>query len=368
MKLPKDILKIAALFKASNKKIFVVGGAVRDELLGKIPKDFDLATDALPDETINILKSHFILKEVGKSFGVIIAETSFGTVEIATFREDLSEGRRPNGVKFSTIENDVKRRDLTINAMFFDIDTKEIVDLVEGKCDIRNGIIRTVGDAKLRFKEDALRKLRAIRFSERLNFELHESIKKSFMEDNILYEVSIERIRNEFVNILSTAKSSLHAIKTLEKFNFFDQILPDFNICLDKANDHDHIVTIALILRNENTDKKFVAKLKNLCYSKEEIRCIKFLIDLFKSFRSSDFTDIASLKRVHLICKYEDDLRNERVHAFMNCLDIDVKVTTVFLNFHLSVDGNDVKQSGLVGKQIAQKISLDEEKNFIKLL
>ena len=133
MKLPKDILNIHSLFKQAGKQLFVVGGAVRDHLLGIEPKDFDLATNATPDEIIEIATNgNLKIVEVGKAFGVVIV----GGHEIATFRKDIGKGRRPDSVEFTTIEGDVERRDLTINALFLNIDNGEIVDLVGGIQDL----------------------------------------------------------------------------------------------------------------------------------------------------------------------------------------------------------------------------------------
>lgn len=127
MRIPQYIKSISQKFKDNGFKLFVVGGSVRDHILGSKPKDFDLATDATPDQAISILEGSYRILEVGKSFGVIrvvVPEDPEG-VEISTFREDLGSGRRPEGVVFSTIEKDVMRRDLTINALFYDVDKEE---------------------------------------------------------------------------------------------------------------------------------------------------------------------------------------------------------------------------------------------------
>jgi tRNA nucleotidyltransferase/poly(A) polymerase len=162
--LPDDILKIKDIFKANNFKLFVVGGAVRDLLLKKEPKDFDLATDALPDIVESMLKNKYRTIATGKAFGVINVFTPTGDFEIATFRSDIGSGRRPDSVVFTTIDKDVKRRDLTINALFYDIDRGEVVDLVGGVEDLKNMTVNTVGNPMERFSEDPLRILRFFRF------------------------------------------------------------------------------------------------------------------------------------------------------------------------------------------------------------
>lgn len=173
MNIPEDIRKIQKVFKSNGKELFLVGGSVRDALLGKPIKDYDLATEAKPDEVIEMLKNQpFITNiiETGKSFGVINALTDNDEYEIATFRSEsgYEDSRRPSNVQFTDIATDVSRRDLTINALFYDLDTNEVVDLVGGIEDLKNGVIRTVGDPSERFKEDPLRILRFVRFLARI--------------------------------------------------------------------------------------------------------------------------------------------------------------------------------------------------------
>ena len=167
--IPESVKELHLLFKKNSKKLYVVGGAVRDFLNSEKPKDFDLCTDATPDEVLDILGRNYKTNLQGKAFGVVVVYTHDQPkgMEIATFREDqyndkLGVTRNPD-VKFSTIEKDVERRDLTINGLFFDLDTKEIVDLVGGIEDLNNKIIRMIGDPELRIKEDPLRILRCLR-------------------------------------------------------------------------------------------------------------------------------------------------------------------------------------------------------------
>ena len=162
LNIPSDIKKLHKLFKKNGKQLYVVGGAVRDAILGKSPKDFDLTTDAKPDEVEEIAKKGGLSSHpVGKPFGVVLVDNH----EIATFRKDIGKGRRPDAVDFTDIKGDVKRRDLTINALFYDMGRGEIVDLVGGIADLKKKKIRTVGVPEQRFDEDPLRKLRAVRFA-----------------------------------------------------------------------------------------------------------------------------------------------------------------------------------------------------------
>lgn len=164
---PEDIKKIKDIFVKNGHKLFVVGGAVRDALLGKTPKDWDLATDAVPDKVEAMMKGAGLRTlPTGKAFGVINVFTDDDEFEIATFRGDgeYTDNRRPDSVTFTDIETDAKRRDLTCNALYYDIDTNEVVDLVGGVEDIKNGVVRTVGNPADRFKEDPIRIMRFIRF------------------------------------------------------------------------------------------------------------------------------------------------------------------------------------------------------------
>ena len=164
----QSVKELHELFQSAGKKLYLVGGSVRDFLTGDKPKDFDLATDALPDEVLEIVGDKFRTNLQGKAFGVVVVYTKEVPegMEIATFRSDIYDGQlgksRNPDVKFTTIDQDVLRRDLRINGLFYDLDKKEIVDLVGGIDDIKNGVIGMIGDPDLRIKEDPLRILRAI--------------------------------------------------------------------------------------------------------------------------------------------------------------------------------------------------------------
>jgi tRNA nucleotidyltransferase/poly(A) polymerase len=170
IQIPEDIVKIKDIFKKNGFKLYVVGGAVRDALLNKTPKDFDLATDAVPDKVEEMMaKAKIKTLPTGKAFGVINVFTDQGEYEIAMFRSDETKGRKPDVKIGATIESDAARRDLRINALYYDIDNKEIIDLVGGLEDLKNGVIQMVGNPQERFEEDPLRILRFFRFFCRFN-------------------------------------------------------------------------------------------------------------------------------------------------------------------------------------------------------
>jgi len=238
LRVPNDIKKIYKLFKKNKKQLYIVGGAVRDAILGKSPKDYDMATDATPDEVLAIAKKGgFKTLEIGKSFGVVVV----GGHEIATFRKDIGKGRRPDAVDFTDIQGDIKRRDLTVNALFYDIGREEIVDLVGGLEDLKKKLVKTVGQAELRFDEDPLRKLRALRFNAALGGTMHADTFAALKKNPSLNGVSSERIREEFVKSITKAKSPKKYMELCDKLGFTKQILPGLDVSKPYVNENDDI-------------------------------------------------------------------------------------------------------------------------------
>lgn len=193
--------KIIETLQQQGYEAYVVGGAVRDIFLGKPATDIDIATSALPDE----VKAAFPRSiDVGIAHGTIVVIMDDCAIEVTTFRTDgiYVDHRRPTDVTFvRSLEEDMKRRDFTMNAMALTLD-EEIIDLFGGKEDIQNEIIRTVGDPNHRFAEDALRMLRAIRFSAQLNFQLEEKTSEAITNNATnIQNISVERITNELEKI-----------------------------------------------------------------------------------------------------------------------------------------------------------------------
>lgn len=360
--IPSDILEIAKVFKDNGFKLFVVGGAVRDALLNQTPKDFDLATDAVPDMVEEMMaKAGFSTLPTGKAFGVINVFTDMGEYEIATFREDLSSGRRPDGVSFTNIEGDVKRRDLTINALFYDIDTNEVVDLVGGIEDLNNGVIRTVGAAEDRFGEDRLRILRAIRFAGRFGSELDPSVDAALTKDSSLDGISGERIRDEFLKGLKSAKSVVSFLEMVDKYFLFDWIFKDLSVDKRFVEIKDPMIVISKMLRHNQTD--FLSKkLNNLKYSVDETRDIVFLV----KFLSLSVENAVTLKKLHNI----SNITNEQLLLLTQNESINAELVAAFIKFNLSVSGEDVMSNlGIkAGPEVGKAIQKAETENFVTLL
>jgi poly(A) polymerase len=219
--------RIVHRLKAAGFQAYFVGGCVRDLLLKRNPKDFDVATDAKPDDVFRLYPS---AHRVGAHFGVMLIIEEGFQVEVATFRSDhdYSDGRHPSHVKFETEpREDVLRRDFTINALLMDPDTGEVLDYVGGQADLKHGIIRAIGKPETRFREDHLRMLRAIRFAAGLDFEIDPETEAAIVRLHpLILDVSAERIREELVRIL-TEGSPRRGMELLDRTELLRDILPE---------------------------------------------------------------------------------------------------------------------------------------------
>jgi len=359
--LPEDILVIQDVFKKNGYKLYLVGGAVRDALSGATPKDYDLATDALPDEVNRMLSPIYKMLPVGEAFGIWLAVTPTGEYEIATFREDIGMGRRPDEVKFTTIENDVNRRDLTINALFYDIDKEEIVDLVGGVEDLKNGIVRSVGDPTQRFNEDRLRILRAIRFAGITGSELDPAMRDSLTRDASLRGVSNERIKDEFLKGILKASSVVYFMTMLDKYNLFNWIFPKLNINADYIEEKDYIVTLATLLK-ENDSIELEKVLNQQTYTNKEVASILFLLSLI--YLNQD--------NAYEIKKKQSNagITNDQIISFARHNDLDTSLIQKFIQYQPSIKARDVMDKynitpgPEVGKYIKQ-METDAFKNLV---
>jgi len=362
--IPQDIINLYELFKENDKRLYIVGGAVRDVIMGKYPKDFDLATDAFPEEVIEIVTKggYSTIGEVGQKFGVVIVQTPSNKegFEIATFREDLTSGRRPDEVKYSTIENDVLRRDLTVNALFYDIGKAEIVDLVGGVKDINQELINTVGDAEDRFKEDPLRKLRSLRFASKADFKLSDKIIKTIKKDNSLKGVSKERIRDEFKKSIETSPKPFYYLKLLTDLNLWEVMFPRLNISTDFLSTNTWIIQLSHLFRN-NSEKTLREEMNNLTFTSDEIKSVIFLLRMRKFKPEDVFEHYKYFKKTSI-----DD---ETLLEFAQIYNLDMKIMKKFLNYKPTTDGNWVRSYyNLRGKEVGNEIKEIEGEKFKKSL
>src|SRR5213082_357167 len=197
----KTAREIAARLRESGHVAYLAGGCVRDIVRGETPKDFDIATDAKPETVQKIFPRTYA---VGAHFGVILVVENRFQFEVATFRSDdvYVDGRRPSAVHFSSPEEDAKRRDFTINGMFYDPVAEKVIDFVGGRADIEAELVRAIGDPAQRFAEDRLRMLRAVRFATVLDYQIDNQTWAALVANAVsINEISAERIREELVRI-----------------------------------------------------------------------------------------------------------------------------------------------------------------------
>jgi poly(A) polymerase len=219
--------RVITRLRAAGHQAYLVGGCVRDYLLGCKPKDYDIATDARPDRIMDLFPSS---GRVGAHFGVILVRDVFDQVEVATFRSDHDylDGRHPEHVRFeSDPREDVLRRDFTINGLMLDPDTERVLDFVDGQGDLKRGVIRAIGDPFARFREDHLRLLRAVRFAARLGFAIEPATFDAIRRDHaLILKVAMERVREELVRIL-TEGGARRGFELLESSGMLADLLPE---------------------------------------------------------------------------------------------------------------------------------------------
>jgi tRNA nucleotidyltransferase/poly(A) polymerase len=223
-------LDVVGRLRAAGHEALWAGGCVRDQLLGRSPKDYDVATSALPDQVRELFGERRTLA-IGAAFGVItvLGKKPLAPVEVATFRTDgdYRDGRRPESVSFTDAQHDAQRRDFTINGLFFDPIAERVVDYVGGVADLEAKIVRAIGDPARRFSEDRLRMLRAVRFAATFGFELDAATLQAIRAmANDAVQVSAERIGAELRRILLDANRS-RGVELLAEAELLLPLLPE---------------------------------------------------------------------------------------------------------------------------------------------
>lgn len=224
---PKAVRLVADCLHANGFQAFVVGGAVRDFLLGRDIVEYDMATDAEPTMVRKIFKR---TAPTGIKHGTVLVIEDDMPIELTTFRSDgnYSDGRRPDEIRFAkTVEEDLSRRDFTVNAFAYDMHTKRLVDLFKGEADLRDGVIRSVGDAYERFQEDGLRIMRACRFAAKLGFEIEAETFAAIADClSVFAKVSAERVRDELNGIL-LSDDLFRGIEYMRRSGILPLVLPE---------------------------------------------------------------------------------------------------------------------------------------------
>ncbi|MBM4004392.1 MAG: CCA tRNA nucleotidyltransferase [Planctomycetes bacterium] len=243
-------VEVVRRLQSAGYLAYWAGGCVRDQLRGTVPKDYDVATNATP-ETVRGLFGHGRTLAIGAAFGVIslLGPRGIRQVEVATFRHDneYSDGRHPDSVRFSDPREDAQRRDFTINGLFFDPLTDQVLDFVGGQADLQQGLIRAIGDPFRRFDEDKLRMLRAVRFAATLGFQIEPrtlaAIQKLAGE---LVIVSAERIAGEMERVLLDG-ARRRGVELLRASNLLEIVIPELTVIEEEDADRNWATTLAIL-------------------------------------------------------------------------------------------------------------------------
>jgi poly(A) polymerase/tRNA nucleotidyltransferase (CCA-adding enzyme) len=230
--IPKEVSGVADKLESAGFEAYLVGGCVRDLLLGRTPKDWDITTNAIPDEIQALFPDNYCNNDFG-TVGVVneeVTDPTLKVVEVTPYRteSEYSDKRRPDSVSFGvSLEEDLERRDFTVNAIAYRAKNDTLVDLFDGAGDIRKKRLKTVGEADKRFGEDALRMMRAVRLSAELNFAIEAETMASITKNvPLLAHISAERIRDEFLRIIDSQNPMLGVVM-LEKLGLVDYVLPE---------------------------------------------------------------------------------------------------------------------------------------------
>jgi poly(A) polymerase/tRNA nucleotidyltransferase (CCA-adding enzyme) len=244
--IPKEVSYVTETLQNAGFEGYLVGGCVRDILRGEKPKDWDITTNAKPEEIQNLFEKSFYENEYG-TVGVVnenIKDETLKVVEVTPFRIEgkYTDGRRPDEVHFSNkIEDDLKRRDFTVNAIAYDISKRQLIDLYKGQQDIKDKIIRTVGNPEERFAEDGLRILRAIRLATELSFMINKKTEDAIVKmASMLEKISKERIRDEFTKIIMSSNPK-EGLILANKLGVLKYIIPELEEGIGIEQNGDHI-------------------------------------------------------------------------------------------------------------------------------
>lgn len=377
MPLPSSVEYVLSKLKENGYQVYVVGGAVRDFLMGKTPHDYDLTSDALPSQISDVFKD-FYQEHSGEKHGTIRVIIDHKPIEITTFRcdEGYTDYRRPDNVEFvKDVYIDSKRRDFSINAFYYS--EGHIYDFHEGLEDLNNKVIKTIGNPSTRFHEDALRILRAIRFSAKLGYEIESKTKTALLDcKEELNLIAKERILIELKEISSTS-NFFRNIK--EYFPIFKLIIP----CLDKIGNSiddiynfdtksygDYIASLSALFSLREINNDFMPWRLFIKMDNESINAIKTLIKLkdinFNNPFDDDYinglillskpVDINVFKN-YLINLYNlKRFKNDDIGSILNRVDILFEGNTPYSLKDLEIDGNDLLKLGIEKNQYFKEI------------
>lgn len=377
MPLPSSVEYVLSKLKENGYQAYVVGGAVRDFLMGKTPHDYDLTSDALPSQISDVFKD-FYQEHSGEKHGTIRVIIDHKPIEITTFRcdEGYTDYRRPDNVEFvKDVYIDSKRRDFSINAFYYS--EGHIYDFHEGLEDLNNKVIKTIGNPSARFHEDALRILRAIRFSAKLGYEIESKTKTALLDcKEELNLIAKERILIELKEISSTS-NFFRDIK--EYFPIFKLIIP----CLDKIGNSiddiynfdtksygDYIASLSALFSLREINNDFMPWRLFIKMDNESINAIKTLIKLKDINFNNSFDDdyinglilLSKPVDINVFKNYLTNLynlkrfKNDDIDSILNRVDILSEGNTPYSLKDLEIDGNDLLKLGIEKNQYFKEV------------
>ena len=377
MPLPSSVEYVLSRLKENGYQAYVVGGAVRDFLMGKTPHDYDLTSDALPSQISDVFKD-FYQEHSGEKHGTIRVIVDHKPIEITTFRcdEGYTDYRRPDNVEFvKDVYIDSKRRDFSINAFYYS--EGHIYDFHEGLEDLNNKVIKTIGNPSTRFHEDALRILRAIRFSAKLGYEIESKTKTALLDcKEELNLIAKEKILTELKEISSTS-NFFRYIK--EYFPIFKLIIPCFDKIGNSIDDiynfdtksyGDYIASLSALFSLREINNDFMPWRLFIKMDNESINAIKTLIKLkdinFNNSFDDDYinglillskpVDINVFKN-YLINLYNlKRFKNDDIDSILNRVDILSEGNTPYSLKDLEIDGNDLLKLEIEKNQYFKEI------------
>lgn len=365
--LPNDVKTILNTLLHANYEAYVVGGAVRDVMLNKEPHDWDITTNAKPEEVKCLFEKTI---DTGLKHGTVTVMLNNTPYEITTYRVDgvYSDGRHPDKVAFSSqLRDDLSRRDFTINALAMDIN-ENVVDLFDGKSDLKNGLIKTVGKADERFQEDALRMLRAIRFSAKLGFTIEENTYEAIKRNaNLMTNISQERITAEILNIFNSPNPDY--INHIYETGLYNSFLPEMNtftktdtllfaIAVNLTKDID--VRLALLFTMFDVDREQL--MRRLKFSNQQIKTILTLIEdatiplktkaSIRKYIASRGLDFAMKMLDYKSIQYHISVQKEK-----EIMQEVVNDKTAIALRDLAINGNDLLHMGYKGATIKELLN-----------
>lgn len=393
--IPAPIKEIARILNMEDFQCFLVGGSVRDSIMGFIPTEYDIATNAKPEEVQRIFKYTI---PTGIKHGTILVILDDMHVEITTFRSDgnYSDGRHPDKVEYTaSIEDDLPRRDLTINAMAYNVLDGTLIDMFDGMKDIKNKIIRSVGNPYERFTEDGLRIMRAIRFATKLNFDIDkETFEAICRSTGMLASIAYERIREEFNGIL-VSDNPFRGLELLRKTGILALIMPElmqgFGVSQNRFHKYDvyyHILhTIQAVEPLETEEltllvrlaalfhdiakpmvQKKVSKQEEPVYYNHEVvgACLAKKIMKRLKYSNAEIDFVTLLVRQHMFY-YQDEWTDGAVRRFMRAVGVEnIKPLLKLREADRIGSGNRKdKESKAIPKLLARIDKIIEEENAI---